>query len=776
MNTPPSPDFVLSARYLGPVFGLDAGITKRAQNLIFARNGTGKSFLSRALRYLDLHGQGLDVSNAARDLVSDESPDGKGAFTFSRGTNVMGALQLDRPANVVSAQVSDTIFHVFSDDFVQEELRERAFEINGEIENQIAVDSDNIKLEDARAALEQAEVDQEQATDQFLEQFQKAKLAELNGKAGINKRLREYRELDFETRVMQLRQKPDSPDRSFAQILLDLDSLKALPSEPVYPEQLPPFSAGDIDVTELNTLLQKITSPSSVSREIKQRIDRHHDFYQTGTTIVQGENRRVCPFCEQGIVSPDPRSVIDSYIAYFADEEEKHKTQLRKVDTVLSGKDGDMRELEKDIARQKARYESLKRFVPSQKDGEIDDCEQYVRIAREAIALYRNTIKTKTEELSELYSHPDTDLGEAIASINESIERNNSNANELNAAVKGSDEERKTLQRTACAAFLSEFANNKWREIDGLNKLRGMVRTKVGDLAKLEQASPSTKARVRVAETFDLLLRTFFGGKYVFDKDQFTLKRGERKMDRGPLRTLSDGEKTAIAFCYFVACVHRKVTTNGDYQKLFVVFDDPVTSMSYDYVFAIAQTLKNLSISREGEVSVNPSVIDGNKSARPQLLILTHSSYFFNISVTNRVIHDGAAFALYAETKGHRLTRLDEYVAPFQQQLKEIYEIASGSDPDHATGNAIRSVLEAVGRFCRPDKSRSLGDFVDFLAGEAGLSLKSVLINSLSHGSYYEETPAPDDLRLACEETIEVVKKFAVGQLEIVRNLVGDPK
>ena len=59
MNTAPSPPFVLNAEFLGPVFSLNAELTKRAQNLIFARNGIGKSFLSRAFRYLYMHGQDL---------------------------------------------------------------------------------------------------------------------------------------------------------------------------------------------------------------------------------------------------------------------------------------------------------------------------------------------------------------------------------------------------------------------------------------------------------------------------------------------------------------------------------------------------------------------------------------------------------------------------------------------------------------------------------------------------------------------------------------------
>jgi hypothetical protein len=38
-----------------------------------------------------------------------------------------------------------------------------------------------------------------------------------------------------------------------------------------------------------------------------------------------------------------------------------------------------------------------------------------------------------------------------------------------------------------------------------------------------------------------------------------------------------------------------------------------------------------------------------------------------------------------------------------------------------------------------------------------------------SHGTYYDETPSPEDLKPACEETISVVEYFAVGQLKLIR-------
>ena len=79
------------------------------------------------------------------------------------------------------------------------------------------------------------------------------------------------------------------------------------------------------------------------------------------------------------------------------------------------------------------------------------------------------------------------------------------------------------------------------------------------------------------------------------------------------------------------------------------------------------------------------------------------------------------------------------------------------------------SILEAVGRFCRPDKSKDLTAFIQHLTGDCGFSVKSILINSMSHGTYYDEIPSPDDLKLACSETLEIVGKFAAGQIELLK-------
>jgi len=774
MNSSPNPKFSIAARYLGPVFLLDGELSEKRQNLVFARNGTGKSFLSRGLRYLDKAGDGKDISDAAHNLVSDESPDGKGSLVISRGATTFGRLSLQKTDDVATAETPERIFHVFSEDFVHEELREKEFNPDGNIENQIAVDSENIKLKTALDAVVAAEKAEVNALVALRAAFEAAKVSEVHEKAGVNKQLKDYKILAVEDVLDAGGKKPDAPDRSVAEILKDLDSLKSIPAEPVYPEPVVSIRVDDIDFDAIEKSFQKITSPSTVSEAIKQKIEEHRSFFETGTKLVTEHDADTCPYCEQNIKELPTASTIEAYIAYFRDEEAQHKNELRRYYKALKDKEDQITGLSPRISNQRTRFDNLKRFVPSQKNEFLADCEAEIEQACAVIVRFKEAIEAKGKSVGLATDLPSDSLDTCIKHLAAAIEGNNAKIAILQSALEKSDEERKSLQRLACKIFTVEFARDHWSEIGGIATLRANLKSKKDELAVHEKSSPKTDAKERVADTFEHLLRQFFADKYVFDRDNFVLKRGDSEMARGPHRTLSDGEKTAIAFCYFIACIHRKVESNGDYQKLFLVFDDPVTSMSYDFVFTIAQILKNLSISKQGDISTDPSLIDDNIYMRPELIILTHSSYFFNISLTNRIVKDKAAFALHPDSAGHKLTRLNTYVAPFQHQLKEIYEIAEkGREPDHQTGNAVRSVLEAVGRFCRPDKADSLTNFITFLAGHDEFEIKSVMINSLSHGTYYEETPPPDDLKLACVETIQVIEKFAVGQLELIRGASG---
>ncbi|MCY4101382.1 MAG: AAA family ATPase, partial [Rhodobacteraceae bacterium] len=421
MSSSQKPNYFISANYLGPIFSLEGEISNKAQNLIFARNGTGKSFLSRTFRYLDLYDQGENVSKAAFNLVSDESQEGKGSFSFSCGTNNLGMIALEKPGDKVNVSTQDTIFHVFTEDFVHDELREQNYEIDDEIENEIAVDSDNFKIMITQELLRNKQMEELKASSNSDEKFNRTKEEKLKNQAKINSRLREYKELTFDKILIRYSDKPEHPMKSFNDILEDLDSLKSIPAEPDYPKELSLFSMDDIDLVELEGLLLKETSPSSISEDIKKKIDAHHSFYKEGIHIIQEEYHTECPFCEQGITNPGPKAIIDAYIKYFSDEEEKQKDDLRGFLKGLKNKEIELNETERHIAKQKSLYEGLKQFIPSKKDTVLSSCEMNLTRVRTAIHTLKKLIENKIGTLAEGRDMPSDDLTSSITQFNKII-------------------------------------------------------------------------------------------------------------------------------------------------------------------------------------------------------------------------------------------------------------------------------------------------------------------------------------------------------------------
>ena len=111
-----------------------------------------------------------------------------------------------------------------------------------------------------------------------------------------------------------------------------------------------------------------------------------------------------------------------------------------------------------------------------------------------------------------------------------------------------SDQERKSLQRNACSVFEQEFVVRNWSSIEALYKLRNETKSRRSDLVTLERSALSSDARSRVAETFELLLRVFFAEKYIFNKETFTLKRGDHEMLRGLIGHLAMERKLLLPF------------------------------------------------------------------------------------------------------------------------------------------------------------------------------------------------------------------------------------
>lgn len=140
------------------------------------------------------------------------------------------------------------------------------------------------------------------------------------------------------------------------------------------------------------------------------------------------------------------------------------------------------------------------------------------------------------------------------------------------------------------------------------------------EIANLQaELSNATKGAEAINET----LRRFFGKAdiqvKVTDSDRFQLMRGE-----APARNLSEGERTAIAFCYFIT----KLLENGNNLSQTIVYiDDPISSLDAHHLLHVCAFIRT-TFYRFNEGAPKPA---RHECLARQLFISTHSHEFFNL-------------------------------------------------------------------------------------------------------------------------------------------------
>ena len=122
-------------------------------------------------------------------------------------------------------------------------------------------------------------------------------------------------------------------------------------------------------------------------------------------------------------------------------------------------------------------------------------------------------------------------------------------------------------------------------------------------------------------------------------------------------KNLSEGEKTVIAFAYFLATLK---TRNFDLKNAIVVIDDPVSSLDQQYLFNL----------------INLLALKFNKtSSFRQLFVLTHNFYFFKklrAILKYKKENGNAIYELFQINKRESsiIENADDYLRDFTSEAK----------------------------------------------------------------------------------------------------------
>ncbi|HIF9109282.1 TPA: AAA family ATPase [Photobacterium damselae] len=100
-------------------------------------------------------------------------------------------------------------------------------------------------------------------------------------------------------------------------------------------------------------------------------------------------------------------------------------------------------------------------------------------------------------------------------------------------------------------------------------------------------------------------------------KNYFELIRGENNTKgKEVFKSLSEGEKTLITFLYFIEKCNGSMTKDSDIadKEKIIVIDDPISSLSQNYIYDIASIIQ-------------AKIIKGNRFKK--VILLTHSLFFY---------------------------------------------------------------------------------------------------------------------------------------------------
>ncbi|MDY4426373.1 MAG: AAA family ATPase [Helicobacter sp.] len=179
------------------------------------------------------------------------------------------------------------------------------------------------------------------------------------------------------------------------------------------------------------------------------------------------------------------------------------------------------------------------------------------------------------------------------------------------------------------------------------------------------------------------------------DKKQeyIIIREGE---DKPSFKTLSEGEKTLISFLYFLQlCQGKKEKDEAILDKI-IVIDDPVSSLSFSYVYNIAQLIKEIFLRNKD-------------SGYKQIFILTHHLYFFKelIGFKENYKKDIHTFRIRRNESyiSHINTmKEDEILNDYQAYWQILKDYKEGKIHAILIPNTMRNILEYFLGFIQKDK------------------------------------------------------------------------
>ncbi|MFP5994113.1 AAA family ATPase [Helicobacter pylori] len=429
-----------------------------------------------------------------------------------------------------------------------------------------------------------------------------------------------------------------------------------------------------------------------VSEEIKDHISKvGREFIEKGIELYKEMPDNACPFCTQKITN----NIIQAYTSYFNKRIEQFNQDSLEVSGILK-KILEQWKIEEILQS----FEKFKPFIEdfSTNKENLKNALEQTKVLLEK--LQKEVGKKEGVKNKEKFQEIDKKLLENYKKFQQCVDETRNILNQEKEQKKKLEKLKTELKKARIKKAKhdsydwqksKEEAKRKLLVLDRGHKRLKCLLEKIDK--KLKELYDQKRPDIEIINNY---LKALNLPKYSLDKDYRIILNSDALENSEAKIILSDGEKTTLAFAYFLARL-KSFYKKENLKNLVVVIDDPISSLDeqriYNTSYIVAKI--NQELARE-KLS--------NEKDRAQVFVLTHNHTFMA-----RLINMVGKHARYFQLERHQgqlkivcKDKVNGYFDTFYLLLfKEVYAFAKKEtvqdDFNEAInyGNKIRILLES---------------------------------------------------------------------------------
>ncbi|PAV08677.1 AAA family ATPase [Methanocorpusculum parvum] len=687
-------------------------------NLIFGWNYSGKTTLSRIFRSFEKH------------ELPEHYESGSFKITCRDGTEYTQK-SLSTPLSI----------RVFNEDFVEENFR---WNEDASAEPFFVLGEENIELlkelNEKKAGCEELKKKIKETQDNIDSQTSTLEETYTNKARDIKQNLNipDYDKTKLKKVVGEIRDDKQSH-------VLDEKSLSSTLYTYHYTDkrdEIPELSLKVPDLQSLFYEIREIASEIIDTQPIQKLVEdtKLNEWVREGVNLHKNDDS-VCKFCGQSL----PPETLKRYLEHFSDNYNSFLSKVREYKERVS-------QLSENLDLVKIPEKIF--FYQNISDTDFTELSSLSLLKQEYKNYLNYLIKIADEKINNIFTRlpvreiefDQFEFETHISIVNQLIAKNNERTQHFETEIEKSKE---ILLKHYAGEFIKD-SNLKQVDLEtstlglSLETMENQRETLKKEITELSVQFEEGKIG---AEKINQYLETYFGkGDIVIrsegDTGGFLLYRGKQKA-----YNLSSGEKTSIAFAYFLAKLREK---NTIFDNSIVYIDDPISSLDSRHLFNTYSLIKTIF---HGE--------PGKPCKCKQLFLSTHNYEFLCLSLQwfKDIPDRKTSIAYYLVKKSEResgnesvikdmpktLTKKNAEYGYLFEELYRYYKDPS-EEPEHSDclPNLMRRFLES---YCSFKYRSKLGDGVKKLITDKQKRERVMkYVNYYSHPTDYVHTIGMADL------------------------------